>query len=149
MKYAPNGPIICHPIFLDDARSRIGAIIRSPVDSRDVRWMEDAREGGSRFVYDVFAQWSESEIEANTRREIRISRTNKDATAKEDDARRRNSERDRLFDAKRQAVAEVGDKRLRRLARKSDSLDRVLAVRAADILLSIRNEDEQTEPKNE
>ena len=151
MQYKPGSPIICHPLFTNDARSKVGAIVRNPENRMDVRWHEEARETKSQFIYDCFSQYSEEQIEANTRREQRIVAANRKARsdAAKRDVRTRHSEE--LFAAKDEAVEAIKDKRLKRLARKSRSVQEVAAVRAADILRSLDAPEEPTiqEQENE
>ena len=144
MNYKPGSPIIMGPLFTNDARTRIGAVVRDPEERNNVRWMEDARESKSQFVYDVFSQYDEAEIEKNTKREMRIVHANR--KARSDAAKRevRTRASEELFRAKDEAVEAIEDKRLRRMARKAQTVDEVTAVRAADILRSLPDEDTPT-----
>ena len=137
MNYRPGSPIVVGPIFLDDARTRIGAVLRNPANPNDLRWAEDRRESGSRFVRDVFEQHDEAAIEANTRREIAVSAANRKAMrAGERDAKHRAKER-ALFDAKARAVDGIEHPKLRRMARKAETPEQVAGIEAAAVALKV------------
>ena len=140
MQYRPGSPIVCHPIFMDDARTRIGAILRSPGNLQNLRWVEDQRESNSPFIRDVFSQFTEEQIEANTRREVQIAQTNRRLNDEKNAKTRRNAAQKELYDAKSKAVDAIEDKRLRRMARKSTDLEEIQAIRAADILRKLDEE---------
>ena len=142
MNYREGSPIICHPIFLNDARTRIGAILRNPLKLDDVRWVEDQRESNSPFIRDVFSQWSEETIEENTRREQRIAAVTRQSMHTQKVKEERNFKQRNLYDAKSKAVDAIEDKRLRRMARKSTDLEEIQAIRAADILRKLGEEND-------
>ena len=140
--YRPGSPIVCCPIFLNDARTRVGAILRNPENPRDVRWVEDERESRSPFIRDVFHQHSEEGIEANTKREMAIASVNRKAIARAQRESARNAEQRALYEAKARALDTLENPALRRLARKADTVERVAAVAAAAIVLEVQKQAE-------
>lgn len=142
MKYKPRTGIVCHPFFLNDKRTRIGAIVRDPMDPQNSRWVEDERESNSPFIYDVFSQWDESVLEENTRREMQIIATNRVAMQQEEEEQRKRQEQDELFRMKVALFDQLQTKELRRMARKATSVERLRAIATAGVLKELEEQDE-------
>jgi uncharacterized membrane protein YqiK len=99
MQLFADSPAVFHPHYATEDRSRIKAIVRFP-DGRLTEMDVSKKEEGSAFLRDVYAQYSEEDIEANTRRENRLRdlREENDRIAHED--REREEARAALFRAK-------------------------------------------------
>lgn len=152
MKYRPGAPIIMGPIFLDNKKTRVGAVLRDPHDPRGARWVEDKVDADSPFIRDLCDQWTPDNIEANTQREVRISRINREAEDEERRRRKTVDEREVMYQAKSTALEmpEVIEAKspkavkLKSKIRKAKTPAQVQAYLSALLLLLIDEEDADT-----
>jgi hypothetical protein len=94
-----DSPMIFHPHYLGEEKLRIKAIVRFP-DGRLTEMEGAAKETESSFIRDVFAQYSEEEIDTGTTRELRLREAREELDKLNFEDREKDEARAALFKAK-------------------------------------------------
>lgn len=138
-------PDIIYPHYGNDARTKIVGFLRWPDQppSAPLTRMEGEKGTQNKFVHDVFRQYTEEDLQANTKRELTLLDMRRKLKAEHDDNRRVSETRAKLFKFKTEILdtEEVANapndqisKNLKRKIRKATSESAISAYVAALIL---------------
>lgn len=133
-----DSPFIFHPHYTAEDKLRIKAIVRFP-DGRLSEMEAGTKEEGSAFLRDVYAQYTEGEIAANTQRELRLRQLREENERLVHEDREREENRAALFRAKAKTleipeVKACPDKALQARIRKARSEAEVYSLAALAML---------------
>jgi tRNA U55 pseudouridine synthase TruB len=103
LKLFPGSPSVFHPHYSGENGSLIRAIVKFPDGTlREMEALATERSGD--FLRDVFAQYTEEEIQANTAREDALRDAHEELAKLAETERKRDEAREALFQAKSQAM---------------------------------------------
>ena len=138
MQLFPDSPLIFHAHYMDEQKQRLRAIVRFP-DGRFTEMEGNRSEETSAFIRDVFAQFTEAEIEANTARELALREAKEEIDRRAHEDREKEEARTALFRAKAQTldipdIKACADKELLVRIRKARSEAEVYTLAAMALL---------------
>ena len=140
VRLSPDSPYIYNPRFLGEDMRRIKAIVRLP-DGRIVEMEGDREDQSSRFINEVFVQYSMEEIITHTARENKITEHMQHLRKRLEEDRKIEAEREATVQAKMRAleipeVKDCPDVMISRNIRRAKSSVEVMAWTAIALLKS-------------
>ena len=140
IQMSPDSPYVFHPRFANREKTRIKAILRLP-DGRFTEMEVDRSDVRSPLLRDVFAQYTEEEIEMFTVRQLKVSEVRRQLDMRIAEDKALAEQRDATYHAKTEAfqipaVNEEQNKDLKRRIRQARNVLEVTALTALALMNS-------------